>query len=140
MNNKGFSIGQVAKQARVNVETVRFYEREGLIQRPERDTGMYRQYAPEIISRIKFIRRSKNLGFSLKEVRELLDLRRIPGTECGEIKQRFQGKITELDKKIEDLIRIKSVLAELANTCSGTGSLDLCSILESLEAKPYQDR
>ncbi|MBN9392155.1 MAG: heavy metal-responsive transcriptional regulator [Chloroflexi bacterium] len=140
MNNKGFSIGQVAKQARVNVETVRFYEREGLIQRPERDTGMYRQYAPEIISRIKFIRRSKNLGFSLKEVRELLDLRRIPGTECGEIKQRFQEKITELDKKIEDLIRIKTVLAELANACNGVGSLDFCSVRESLEAQVDQDR
>lgn len=112
---------------------MRFYEREGLLEKPERKESGYRLYSFEIIRRLKFIRQAKTLGFSLNEIRELLNLRRVPETKCGEIKHQVEGKITNIEAKIQDLVRIKTVLLDLTAACSGSGSLELCPILEALE-------
>ncbi len=139
MVKEALSIGQVAKQAGVSVETVRFYEREGLLERPERKQSGYRRYSLEIVRRLKFIRRAKTLGFSLNEIRELLALRRAPETTCGEIKNHLQGKVTNIEEKIEALLQIKRVLLDLSVTCSGAGSLDLCPILNALDAPSIEN-
>src|ERR687896_82889 len=91
---KPLTIGQVARQSGVGVETVRFYEREGLLPRPSREASSgYRQYSPEAVSRLRFIRRAKELGFTLREIGELLDLRVDPATNRGDVKRRTAAKI-----------------------------------------------
>jgi len=94
------SIGQVAKQTGVTVETVRFYEKQGLIEQPQRSESGYRQYPIETTKRVHFIQHAKEVGFTLKEVGELLTLRREPGTSCSDIKIRATQKIEAVDQKI----------------------------------------
>lgn len=128
------TIGQVARQAGVGVETVRFYERTGLLSVPPRRASGYRQYAQDAVARIQFIKRAKELGFSLKEITELLSLRVDPETTCGEVKQRAEAKIADIDTKLRDLRRMKAALVQLAATCSGQGPTSQCPILDALEA------
>jgi len=131
------TMGQVAKQAGVGVETVRFYERKGLIQEPPRRDSGYRQYPPEAVRRIRFIKRAQELGFSLKEITELLSLRVDPHTTCRDVKRRTEAKIANVDEKLADLQRIKKALTELSAACSGTGPTSQCPILDALE--PLED-
>lgn len=135
-SNKALTIGQVAAAAGVNVETVRFYEREGLLAEPERSLSGYRQYAQDVVRRILFIQRAKDLGFSLREISELLSLRLDPGTSCAEIKAKAEAKLTSIDEKLQALQRMKRTLTALAATCSGQGSTSACPILESLDDEP----
>lgn len=130
---KGLRIGQVATQAGVGVETIRFYERRGLLAEPPRLASGYRQYREEAVSRIRFIRRSKELGFSLREVRELLSLRVDRQTSSAEVKLKAEAKIVDIEQKIDDLQRMKQALAKLTACCSGKGSVGECPILEALE-------
>ncbi|WP_456431876.1 MerR family transcriptional regulator [Thermosulfuriphilus sp.] len=97
------TIGKVAKLAGVGVETIRFYERKGLISRPPRGISGYREYSLETISRIRFIKRAQAVGFSLKEIKELLELREAPETNCQDIRQRTWSKIQEIEEKIARL-------------------------------------
>jgi MerR family transcriptional regulator, copper efflux regulator len=98
------TIGKVAKGTNVGIETVRFYEREGLIEKsPRRDSG-YRAYPADTVDRLRFIKRAKELGFSLKEIKELLALRIAPGTTCGQIKKRAEAKIEDIEDKISNLL------------------------------------
>jgi MerR family mercuric resistance operon transcriptional regulator len=127
------TIGQLAKQAGVGVETVRFYERQGLLDAPPRRESGYRQYGREVVARLQFIRRAKELGFSLKEIRELLSLRVDPGTTCDQVKKRAEAKITDIDAKLRDLRRMKRALKQLAAACSGRGPVSQCPILDALE-------
>src|SRR6266852_273541 len=92
-NMKPLTIGQVARQAGVGVETVRFYERQGLLEEPSRRESGYRQYPEDVVARLRFIRRAKELGFSLKEIAELIALRLDPATMCSDIKERAEAKI-----------------------------------------------
>jgi MerR family copper efflux transcriptional regulator len=126
------TIGQVAKHAGVGVETVRFYERKGLLEAPPRRDSGYRQYSQEVIRRIRFIRRAKDLGFSLKEIGELLCLRVDPDTTCAEVKERAQAKIVAIDVKLRELRRVKAALVQLAAACSGQGPTSQCPILDAL--------
>ena len=128
------TIGQVARQAGVGVETVRFYERTGLLTAPPRRASGYRQYAQEAVTRLQFIRRAKELGFSLKEITELLCLRVDPETTCGEVKQRAEAKIADIEAKLRDLQRMKEALATLVAACSGSGPTSQCPILDALES------
>ncbi len=130
---KILTIGQVARQAGVGVETVRFYERRGLIEDPPRRESGYRQYTGDIIPRLRFIKRAKELGFSLKEIQALLELQRTPGTTCAEIKQRSEEKIRDIEGKIRDLKAMLSVLQSLTASCKGSGPLAGCPILEALK-------
>ncbi len=129
---KALSIGQVADHAGIGIETVRFYERRGLIEDPPRTESGYRQYPQDVIARLRFIKRAKGLGFSLKEIAELLSLRLDPSTTCGDIKKRTENKIADVEEKIRSLQNMKKALKKLAATCSEDGSVRECSILETL--------
>jgi MerR family copper efflux transcriptional regulator len=130
---KGLTIGKVARKAGVGIETVRFYERSGLIDEPPRKGSGYRQYPKSVISRLRFIKRAKELGFSLREIKELLSLRVEPTTTCADIRDRAQAKIADIEGKILSLERIKEVLTELTTSCSGVGPVSECPIVEALE-------
>ncbi len=127
------NIGHVANQTGVTVETVRFYEKQGLIEPPERSETGYRRYPEDTVKRVRFIQRAKEAGFTLNEVGELLALRREPGTSCGDIKMRAARKIEAVDQKIRDLEHIREALVRMVMKCSGDGSLSECPILEELE-------
>ena len=128
------TIGRLAKEAGLGIETVRFYERQGLIEPPPRTDSNYRIYPEEEITRLKFIKRAKNLGFTLNEIKELLALRHDPHATKADVKNRTRVKIEDVTKKIRDLTRIKEALEHLYNACDGHGPLDECPILEALDA------
>ena len=130
---EGMTIGEVARLAGLGVETVRFYERKGLVPEPPRRRSGYRMYPPETIPRLAFIRRAKELGFTLAEIGELLELREATGP-CAEVRQRAEAKIASIKARIRDLERMRDVLAELAGACPGEGAGDRCPMLRSLEA------
>ena len=125
--------GQLAKQADVGVETVRFYERQGLLEEPDRRASGYRQYDEGVVRRLQFIRRAKELGFTLKEIRDLLSLRVDPTTTCADVKQRAESKLTDIEQKIRTLQRMKRALVKVTNSCSGSGPTSECPILEAIE-------
>ena len=127
------TIGKVAHLGGVGVETVRFYEREGLIEEPPRTESGYRQYPQETVSRIHFIKRAKELGFSLREIKELLALRIDPEMSCEDIRQRAEAKIADIEEKVRTLRRMKKALAKLTAACSGRAPVSECPILEALE-------
>lgn len=131
---KQMTIGQLAKQARVNRETVRYYERRRLLQRPARSTGGYRVFSDDAVRRLRFIRHAKMLGFSLEEIRELLALRVNSIDTCEQVRERTQRKIDDIEQKIEALKRMKDVLSELDTACSRRRKTDQCPVLDSLEA------
>lgn len=127
-------ISQIAQSAGVGVETVRFYERKKLIEQPLKPvSGGFRAYPSEIVSQIRFIRRAQNLGFSLKEVKELMSLRVDPEADCSEIRQRAAVKRQEVVEKIEQLHRVRDALDTVIDSCPGRGSTRACSILDELE-------
>ncbi len=130
---RAMTIGQVAKRSGVGVETVRFYERKGLLDKPPRRESGYRQYPQDVIRRIQFIKRTKDLGFSLKEIGELLALRLHPETTCDEVKARAEAKIADIDTKLRDLRKMHAALVQLAATCTGRGPIGQCPILEALD-------
>lgn len=129
------TIGEVAKAAEIGVETIRFYEREGLIAEPPRRASGYRQYPPEVIRRLRFIRRAKELGFTLREIGELLSLRVAPSTTCADVRAMARAKIEDIDGKVAELHRIKDVLERLARSCRGKGPTSECPILDILEER-----
>lgn len=130
---KPLTIGQVARQAGVGVETVRFYERQGLLEEPDRKASGYRQYDDAVVARLRFIRRAKELGFSLKEIAGLLALRHDPGASRADVRRRARAKIDDVEARIRDLQRIRDVLVRLAATCHGDGPASSCPILEALD-------
>ncbi|WP_027189013.1 MerR family transcriptional regulator [Paucidesulfovibrio longus] len=136
---KGLTIGQLAQQSGVQVETVKFYQRRGLIQQPPRPESGFRKYSPETVRQIRFIRRAKELGFSLQEISELLSLRVAPGTSCREIKARAEAKLADIQQKQRDLERMETILRQLAETCQGQGPLSECPILGALDEKEEDD-
>ena len=129
------TIGQLAKRAGVGVETVRFYERKGLLHEPGRRASGYREYEESAVGRLRFIRRAKQLGFALNEINELLSLRVDPKTTCADVKRRTQAKITEIDGKMESLQRMKTALEKLAQECQGRGKANECPILDALDGE-----
>lgn len=128
---ESMTIGQLAERAGVGIETVRFYERSGLIEEPPRRASGYRQFPEESVGRLQFIRRAKSLGFSLKEVRQLLEVRVDSSCPCTEVEQRLEAKLVEIDAKIRDLRAMKQALVELASSCKQQPSPSDCPVLES---------
>ena len=128
-----FTIGQMAKQARVHVETVRYYERRGLLAQPPRPVLGRRNYSPEHVARIRFIKRAQELGFSLNEIDELLSLRVDPNSSCSEVKERVTRKIATVREKIHHLRQIETALGELETACNGKGPTSQCPVLEVFE-------
>lgn len=129
-----FTIGQTAKRAGVNIETIRFYEREGLIPEPPRNPSGYRQYSPDFVKRILFIKRAQALGFSLKEIAELLALRVEPDTACDDVRRRAEARLTNIEEKIQALERLKVILGELITACNQRQTTSECPILAALDA------
>lgn len=129
----GLTIGRVARGAGLAIDTVRYYEREGLLVKPARSSSGYRQYSADAVTRLRFIRQAKDLGFSLSEIRELLALRIAPGKSCADVWARTEHKIADVDRRIASLKRMRGALAKLASACSGRGPVSQCPILEALE-------
>jgi MerR family copper efflux transcriptional regulator len=127
------TIGKVAKRACVGVETLRFYERQGLIDQPPRRDSGYRQYPADTVDRLRFIKRAKELGFSLREIKELMALRVAPGAKCPRVRKRAEAKMGDIEEKIRSLQRMKQALQKLAAACEGEGSVSKCPILDALE-------
>jgi MerR family mercuric resistance operon transcriptional regulator len=130
-----YKIGEVARRARVNKETVRYYEKRGLIPTPDRRYSGYRIFTQRHIDQIKFIKRAQELGFTLSEIKELLELRLNEETSCSGISKEARKKCEDVTEKIEDLQRIKKTLVDLINSCSGSGPKGDCPILKALEGR-----
>src|SRR5210317_2237245 len=130
----GLTIGRLAKKVGLGIETVRFYERQGLIEPPPRTDSNYRIYPEEEVGRLRFIKKAKSLGFTLNEIKELMFVRHDPHATKADIKDRTLVKIRDIEEKIAALTRIKRALEHLASSCDGHGSLDECPILEALDS------
>ncbi len=128
------TIGVLAKRADVGIETVRFYERRGLVRRPARPGTGYRSYPEDAVGRIRFIRNAQALGFSLQEIKELLALRVTAGTSCAAVRSRAAAKVADVNRRLADLERIRVALEELVAACPGRGALASCTILEALDS------
>jgi len=126
-------IGEVAKKSYVSVETVRFYEREGLIALPKRNGSGYRQYPESVIKQIQFIQHAKTLGFSLKEIGELIKLKSTRDARCTSIKAKAKAKITDIQEKIDALERMKSALQPLVAKCKSLDPISDCPILNAFD-------
>ncbi len=130
---KSLTIGHLAREAGVNLETVRYYERRGLLPKPPRSASGYRLFPSDAARRLRFIRRAQELGFSLKEIRELLWLRVSRTTRSRDIRARAEAKIADIEAKISSLESMKKTLQKLTGVCNGCAPLAKCPILESLD-------
>lgn len=124
----------VGKRAGVKIDTLRFYEKKGLLPMPHRTESNYRIYGEDTISRVQFIKRAQELGFSLKEIKELLSLKASPRSKCGSVRKKAETKIDEIENKVADLKRMQRSLRKLARECKGNGSVTQCPILESIDS------
>lgn len=124
--------GQLARRCGVGPETIRFYERRGLLPEAPRTSGGYRRFDASAVSRLDFIRRAKAIGFSLPEIAELLSLHDDPGSDRARVKQITESKLKEIEAKLKDLESMRHVLSGLARQCSGEGVVKGCPIIEAL--------
>ena len=133
MKMKSLTIGRLAREAGVNLETARYYERRGLLPRPPRSSSGYRLFPADAARRLRFIRRAQELGFSLGEIRELLSLRMSATARRTDVRTLADAKIADIDAKIRSLDSMKRTLRRLTNSCEGCGPIAECPILESLD-------
>ena len=130
------TIGRLAKRAGVNIETIRFYERKGILQKPSKLKGAFRIYSEQDAVRIQFIKRAQNLGFTLSEIVEMFRLEKNSRVSCLRLKEKVDAKITHLNQKIADLERMRDSLSRLATACNeGKESVRECKISECFEQK-----
>ncbi len=128
--------GELAKRGRVNIETIRYYERRGLLPNPPRSASGYRLFSAEDARKVRFIKRAQELGFSLDEIGELLALRVSSKSTQGEVRKLAEAKIADIEEKIKSLRSMKNALERLTAACGGGGrAVSDCPILESLGAK-----
>jgi MerR family copper efflux transcriptional regulator len=127
------TIGQVATAAEVNIQTIRYYERRGLFPTARRTPAGYRQYADEAVARLRFIKHAQELGFSLREIQDLLGLRVRQGAACDAVERKTRQKIAVVQERIRDFQRMKRTLERLAAACAARRATDDCPILEVLE-------
>lgn len=127
------TIGQLAARTGVGVETLRFYEREGLLQRPPRRASGYRDYPADAVRRVRFIRHARALGFPLGDIAELLALRADPNRSCARVRARAEARLAEIEEKLRALRRMKRALEALIRDCEGRGSASVCPILDALD-------
>lgn len=125
--------GELADRTGVGMETIRYYERRGLLPEPPRSSGGYRQYDPSYVDRLRFIRRAKELGFTLSEIGDLLSLRVDDGVDCGDVRREAQAKLDNVGAKLRDLQRIRAALSRLVDACEGAGPTSDCPILDVLQ-------
>jgi len=125
-------IGELAKRSEVPIDTVRYYEREGLIPPPVRRASGYRDYLEVDVDRLRFMRRAKNLGFTLHEIRDLLSLTAMAGDDMAALKSHAQAKLQDVDERIRALTKMRDALGALVHACPGHGALERCPILAAL--------
>lgn len=125
--------GELARKAGVNVQTLRYYERRGLLLSPARSESGYRQYPPDVVRRIRFIQRAKELGFTLVEIAELLALQVDGDDSCDEVREQAEAKLEDVTERIYSLQRMQSVLRELVDACHNRSPTEECPILQSLQ-------
>jgi len=129
----GLSIGTVSRRAGVGIDTIRYYERRGLLAKPQRRPSGYRLYDEQVIQRLRFVRRAKELGFTLDEIGELLSLKLDPARDCSGVKKTALARLADIEGKIRSLQRMRRTLKKVSTACSGKGSTSDCPILEALE-------
>lgn len=132
MASATFQTRQVADAAGVNVETLRYYERRGLLRAPKRGRGGYREYTQEAIEIVRFVKRAQALGFTLEEIQELLALRRPRADRCATVQRAATAKIEEIDAKIRSLAAMRGALEQLAIACSENAGQLHCPLIERL--------
>ena len=126
-----FSIGEAARRSGVKVETIRFYERSGILAPPPRTAGGHRVYGADAVKRLNFVRRARALGFTLDQVRGLLALADERETSCAEVERLARAQLDQVRGRIDDLRRMEGVLDEMVARCAG-GTVPECPILEAL--------
>ena len=130
---ENLTIGAFALAAGVNVETIRFYQRKGLLPEPDRSYGSIRRYGESDVARVKFVKSAKRMGFSLEEVAGLLKLE--DGTHCDEARVRAEQKLKDVREKLGDLRRIESALARLVDDCCASHGTITCPMIAALQAR-----
>jgi MerR family mercuric resistance operon transcriptional regulator len=135
----GLSIGQLAKQADVGVETIRFYERQGLLPPTPLTASGYRKYPERMVERLGFIQRAKTLGFTLSEIGELLELDAESATPGAEVREKAEAKLADIEARIGDLEQMRSALKELTDRCGSDGEI-ACPILDALSGSEREQR
>jgi MerR family mercuric resistance operon transcriptional regulator len=130
----GLRVGDVARQAGVNLQTIRYYERRGLLPKPPRTGSNYRAYPGDAVQRVRFVKRAQEIGFTLQEVQELLSLRATPRTRCADVRLRAQAKVRDIEEKVRTLRRMRRALARLIEECESEGPATQCPILGALDA------
>ena len=130
----GLKIGEVAERGGVNLQTIRYYEREKLLPEPPRLASGYRLYPVQTVRRVRFIKRAQEIGFTLAEIRELLAIRVDTGRDSAEVRTLANAKITDIEEKIQTLQRMKESLGRITERCSGCGPASECPILESIDS------
>lgn len=126
------TIGQLAKLADVNIETIRYYERIGLLEDPHRNSTGYRQYTYEFLDRLRFIKTAKKIGFTLKDIQELFSLKVTSSTACDDVRLLADEKILEIKNKINNLTSMKLTLEKLIFSCKKNELTNNCPILQSI--------
>lgn len=130
---ESLSIGQVARRAGVSVDTIRFYERQGVLEKPPRRDSGYRQYSEEVVRRLRFIQCVKQLGFTLKEITDLLTLRVDAQTTCFQVKEATLAKLDQVERKLVELEHMRRALLQVASLCTGAGPASACPLLDALD-------
>ena len=133
-------IGELAQVAQCTVETVRYYEKEGLLPAPARTAGNFRVYGPEHLERLRFIRNCRALDMSQEEIHTLLRLADQPAEGCGAINAVFDQHIVHVDERIRELVHLKEQLGSLRQRCSSEQAVDACGILQGLAAMETEER
>ena len=129
-------IGTLAQRADVGIDTIRYYEREGMIPAPLRTASGYRDYRDDDVARLRFVRRAKVLGFTLIEIRELLDLTASASDDMAGLKAQAQVKLDDVNSRIVEMVRVRDALQQLVTACPGHGALDTCPIMAALSEEP----
>lgn len=135
LSTNGLTIGQVATEAGATVETLRYYEKFGLLEAPERTSSNYRYYPVKTISVVRFIKNAQELGFPLKDIKQLLTLDQSPTADTAEVKALGQTLLTEIDYRIASLQAMRSSLSKLVEQCPGQGPIKCCPILGALKCE-----
>jgi MerR family transcriptional regulator, copper efflux regulator len=134
MGERTLSIGALARECGVGVQTIRYYERIGLLSQRGRTKGTYRRYGADELARLKFIRRSAQLGFTLAETSELLALRAREGAPCSSVRTKAERKLAAIERKLAELTSLRDAVATLVHACAGDTAIEHCSILAALES------
>jgi Hg(II)-responsive transcriptional regulator len=127
----GLRIGEVARRADVNVQTLRYYERRGLLPAPKRRPSGYREYSTETVRIVRFIKRAQELGFSLRDIGELIELRETPARNCGTVRAAVVRKAQDVAARIRQLTAVQQALEQFADACESAGGKP-CPIIEAL--------